>query len=62
MGKTDRIYLKFEGLDWDDDEAIEAFAKSLHGALVDRLDLKREFRSQERDEKEGENTSVGKSK
>ena len=54
MGKADRIYVKFEGLDWDDDEAIDAFAASLHGALVDRLDPKREFRSQERDEKEGD--------
>ena len=54
MGKADRIYLKFEGLDLDDDEAIDAFAASLHGALVDRPDPKREFRSQERDEKEGD--------
>ena len=54
MGKADRIYLKFEGLDWDDDEAIDAFAASLHSALVDRLDPKREFRSQGRDEKEGD--------
>jgi hypothetical protein len=54
MGKPDRIYLKFEGLDWDDDEAIEAFAETLHGALVDRLDPDEEFRSQERDEKEGD--------
>ena len=61
MGKADRTYVKFEGLDWDDDEAIDAFARSLHGALVDRLDPKREFRSQERDEKERENTSVSKS-
>jgi hypothetical protein len=38
MGKTDRIYLKFEGIDWDDDEAIDELAKSLHGALVERLD------------------------
>ena len=54
MGKADRTYVKFEGLDWDDDEAIDAFARSLHGALVDRLDPKREFRSQGRDEKEGD--------
>lgn len=40
MGKADRIYLKFEDLDWDDDEAIDAFAASLHSALVDRLDPK----------------------
>jgi len=62
MGKADRIYLKFEGLDLDDDEAIDAFAASLHGALVDRPDPKREFRSQERDEKEEGNTSVVKDK
>jgi hypothetical protein len=53
MGKANRIYLKFEGLDWDDDQAIEDFAAALHGALVNRLDPNREFRSQERDEKEG---------
>ena len=62
MGEVDRIYLKFEDLDWDDDEAIDAFAASLHSALVDRLDPKREFRSQGRDEKERENISVSKSK
>ena len=61
MGRTDRIYLKFEDLDWDDDDAIDAFAASLHSAFVDRLDPKREFRSQERDEKERENISVSKS-
>ena len=54
MGKPDRIYLNFEGLDWDDDSAIDAFAKSLHSGLVDRIDPNREFRSQERDEKEGD--------
>ena len=54
MGKPDRIYLKFEGLDWDDDQAIDDFAIALHGALVDRLDPNKEFRSQERDEKEGD--------
>ena len=54
MGNVDRIYLKFEDLDWDDDEAIDAFAASLHSALVDRLDPRREFRSQGRDEKEGD--------
>ncbi len=53
MGKTNRIYLKFEDLDWDDDQAIEDFAAALHGALVDRLVVDKEFRSQERDEKEG---------
>ena len=61
MGKADRIYLKLEDLDWDDDEAIDAFARSLHGALMDQLDPKREFRSQGRDEKERENISVSKS-
>jgi hypothetical protein len=54
MSKANRIYLKFEDLDWDDDAAIDAFAASLHGALVNRLDPNREFRSQERDEKEGD--------
>ena len=54
MCKTNRIYLKFEGLDWDDDQAIDAFAASLHGALVNNLDPNKEFRSQERDEKEGD--------
>ena len=53
MGKANRIYLKFEGLDWDDDQAIDEFATALYGSLVDRLDLDKEFRSQERDEKEG---------
>jgi hypothetical protein len=53
MGNANRIYLKFEGLDWDDDQAIEDFAAALHGALVSRLDPDREFRSQERDENEG---------
>jgi hypothetical protein len=53
MGKTDRIYLKFEGLDWDDDAAIDEFASALHGALVKRLDPNKEFRSQERDENKG---------
>ena len=54
MGKANRIYLKFESLDWDDDQAIEDFAAALHGALLERLDPNREFRSQERDEKEGD--------
>jgi hypothetical protein len=53
MGKANRIYLQFDGLDWDDDQAIDDFAAALHGALVDRLDPNREFRSQERDDKEG---------
>ena len=53
MDNSNRIYLKFEDLDWDDDQAIENFAAALHGALVERLDPNREFRSQERDEKEG---------
>ena len=52
MGKPERTYLKFDGIDWDNDEAIDAFAKSLHSSLVDRMDPNREFRSQERDEKE----------
>ena len=54
MGNANRIYLKFEDLDWDDDQAIEDFAAALHGSLVGRLDLNKEFRSQERDEKEGD--------
>ena len=54
MSTANRIYLKFEGLDWDNDHAIEAFAKSLHSGLVDLMDPNREFRSQERDEKEGD--------
>ena len=54
MGKASRIYLKFEDLDWDDDQAIEDFAASLHGALLNDLDPDKEFRSQERDEKEGD--------
>ena len=58
MGKPNRIYLKFEDLDWDDDNAIDAFAASLHGALVDHLDPTKEFCSQERDEKEGVSTHV----
>ena len=53
MGKPERTYLKFDGIDWDDDEAIDALAKSLHGALVDQFDASKEFRSQERDEIEG---------
>ena len=54
MSKSNRIYLKFEGLDWDDDSAIDAFAASLHSGLVDLMDPNKEFRSQERDEKEGD--------
>ena len=54
MSNANRIYLKFEGLDWQDDAAIDAFAASLHGALVNGLDPDKEFRSQERDEKEGD--------
>ena len=54
MSNANRIYLKFEDLDWNDDEAIETFAKSLHAGLVDLVDPNREFRSQERDEKEGD--------
>ena len=54
MGNANRIYLKFEDLDWDDDQAIDDFAAALHGALVSRIDPGEEFRSQERDEKEGD--------
>ena len=50
MSNANRIYLKFEDLDWDNDEAIDAFARSLHSGLVDLMDSNREFRSQERDE------------
>ena len=53
MGKPERTYLKFDGIDWDDDEAIDVFARSLHSGLVDLMDPSREFRSQERDEIEG---------
>jgi hypothetical protein len=53
MGKANRIYLKFEDLDWDDDQAIDDFAAALHSELVDRLVVDKEFHSQERDEKEG---------
>ncbi len=53
MSNANRIYLKFEGLDWQDDAAIDAFAASLYGALVNGLDPDKEFRSQERDDKEG---------
>ena len=52
MSNANRIYLKLEDLDWNDDEAIDAFARSLHSRLVGRMDPSREFRSQERDEKE----------
>lgn len=54
MSNVNRIYLNFEGLDWGDDDALEAFAESLHSGLVDLMDPNREFRSQERDEKEGD--------
>ena len=54
MSDANRIYLKFADLDWEDDAAIDAFAASLHGALVNGLDPDKEFRSQERDEKEGD--------
>ena len=56
MSNANRNYLNFEGLDWDDDEAIESFAMSLHSGLVDLMDTNREFRSQERDEIEGDQT------
>ena len=54
MSNANRIYLKFEDLDWNDDEVIETFAKSLHSGLLDLMDPNKEFRSQERDEKEGD--------
>jgi hypothetical protein len=54
MSNANRIYLNFEGLDWEDDQAIEDFAAALHGHLVDLLNTDKEFRSQERDEKEGD--------
>ena len=54
MSNANRIYLKFEDLDWNDDEAIEAFARSLHSGLVDLMDPNRELRSHERDEIEGD--------
>lgn len=54
MSTANRIYLKFEDLDWDDDDAMEAFAKLLHSGLVDLMDPDKEFRSQERDEQEGD--------
>ncbi len=53
MSTANRIYLKFEDLDWDNDEAIDAFARSLHSGLVDLMDANKKFCSQERDEKEG---------
>ena len=56
MSNANRIYLKFEDLDWDNDEAIDAFARSLHSGLLDLMDPNREFRSQERDENEGDQT------
>ena len=58
MSNANRIYLKFEGLDWHDDEAIDVFANVLHARLVDLMDPNREFRSQERDEKEGAGVNV----
>ena len=54
MAKANRIYLKFEDLDWDDDQAIEDFAADLHGSLVSHIDPGEEFRSHERDDKEGD--------
>ena len=54
MSNANRIYLKFEGLDWNDDEAIDAFAESLHSGLRELMDPNKEFRSQERDEIEGD--------
>jgi hypothetical protein len=54
MSNANRIYLKFEGLDWDDDQAIDTFARSLHSGLVDLMNTNNRFHSQERDEKEGD--------
>ena len=54
MINANRIYLKFEGLDWDDDEAIDAFARSLHSGLLNLMEPNKDFCSQERDEKEGD--------
>lgn len=54
MSNANRIFLKLEGLDWNDDEAIDAFARSLHSGLLDLMNPNKEFRSQERDEKEGD--------
>ena len=54
MSNANRIYLKFEGLDWDDDESIDAFARSLHLGLVNQMDSNRDSRPQEQDENESE--------
>ena len=62
MGKANRIYLKFEDLDWDDDQAIDSFARSLHSGLVDLMNTNNRFHSQERDEKEGVIVRVSKDK
>jgi hypothetical protein len=62
MGNANRIYLKFEGLDWDDDQSIDTFARSLHSGLADLMDPDREFRLQERDENEGVVVRVSKDK
>ena len=62
MGNQDRIYLKFEGLDWDDDQAIDTFARSLHSGLVDLMNANKKFCSQERDENEGVIVRVSKDK
>jgi hypothetical protein len=54
MSNANRIYLKFEGLDCNDDKAIDAFARSLHSGFLNLMDPDKEFRSQERDEIEGD--------
>ena len=56
MSNANRIYLKFEDLDWDDDAAIDAFARTLHSGLLNLMEPNKDFRSQERDEKEGDQT------
>ena len=53
MSNANRIYLKFKGLDWEDDQAIDDFAKSLHGHLVDLLNTDKEFRLQGWDDCKG---------
>ena len=49
MSNANRIYLKFKGLDWDNDEAIDAFARSLHSGLLNLMERNKDFCSQERD-------------
>ena len=54
MSNANRIYLKFEGLDWNDNEAVDAFARNLHSGLLNLMEPNKDFRSQERDEIEGD--------